>query len=59
MDPNQIELESMSKLFEYERQARIIDECEDVRELKNICKSYAKLYFKQQEVVSSIGLRQV
>ena len=32
--PQSIELESMSKLFEYERQARIIDECEDVRELK-------------------------
>ena len=56
MDHNQIELESMSKLFEYERQARIIDECEDVRELKNICKSYAKLYFKQQEVVKAIAL---
>lgn len=56
MDPNQIQLESMSKSFEYERQARLIDECQDVGELKNICKSYAKLYFKQQEVVKAVGL---
>jgi len=46
----------MSKLFEYERQARMIDECTDVKQLQNICKSFAKLYFKQQEVMTSIGL---
>jgi len=56
MDPNQISLDSMSKLFEYERQARMIDECTDVKQLQNICKSFAKLYFKQQEVMTLIGL---
>ena len=56
MDPNEIQLESMSKSFEYERQARLIDECRDIDELQNVCKSYAKLYFKQQGVMKSIGL---
>jgi hypothetical protein len=52
MDPDQIKLE----MFAYEQQARLIDECDNIGELQNICKSYAKLYFKQQEVVSVIGL---
>ena len=56
MDPDQIKLETMSKMFAYEQQARIIDECDNIGELQNICKSYAKLYFKQQEVVGVIGL---
>ena len=56
MDPYQIKLETMSKMFAYEQQARLIEECNDIDELQNIYKSYAKLYFKQQEVVSAIGL---
>tara|TARA_B100002019_G_scaffold285718_1_gene295108 strand:+ start:7395 stop:7568 length:174 start_codon:yes stop_codon:yes gene_type:complete len=54
-NPNEITLESMAKLFEYEKQAREIDECRDVDQLQDICKMYAKLYFKQQEVVSKLG----
>tara|TARA_B100001063_G_C16536734_1_gene439201 strand:- start:161 stop:334 length:174 start_codon:yes stop_codon:yes gene_type:complete len=54
-DPNEIILESVSKSFEYEKQAREIDECRDVDQLRDICKMYAKLYFKQQEVVGRLG----
>ena len=57
MDPNEIKLETMSKMFEYEKQAREIDECKDIDELKMVTKTYMKLYFKQQEVVSSLGIR--
>jgi hypothetical protein len=57
MDPNEIKLETMSKMFEYEKQAREIDECKDIDELKIVTKAYMKLYFKQQEVVSSLGIR--
>jgi uncharacterized membrane-anchored protein YhcB (DUF1043 family) len=56
MDPNKIELEKLSKEFEYVKIANEIDSCESVETLKNIAKSYAKLYFKQQEVVSNMGL---
>ena len=33
MDPDQIKLETMSKMF-VEQQARIIDECDNIGELK-------------------------
>jgi hypothetical protein len=56
MDPNKIDLENISKLFEYERIAREIDSCNDVEQLKNISKSYIKLYFKQQEVIAKLDI---
>ena len=56
MDPNDIKLDNLSKIFEYEKISREIDSCEDVELLKNISKSYVKLYFKQQEVILQIGL---
>jgi hypothetical protein len=56
MDPNKIDLENISKLFEYEKIAREIDSCEDVEQLKNISKSYIKLYFKQQEVIGKMHI---
>jgi hypothetical protein len=55
-NPNEITLDSVSKSFEYEKQAREIDECRDVEELRNLCKMYLKLYLKQQEVIGKIGL---
>lgn len=51
MDPDQIELENLSKSFEYYKFASEIDQISDVDELKNIAKSYYKLYLKQQEVL--------
>ena len=54
MNPDDIELENLSKIFEYERISREIDSCDDVDLLKNISKSYVKLYFKQQETVASM-----
>jgi len=33
-----------------------IDSCEDCEELRNIAKSFCKLYYKQQETMSLIGL---
>lgn len=56
MNPEKISLSSISKLFEYEKISREIDQCENIDELKNIAKSYIKLYFAQQEVVSSLGI---
>jgi hypothetical protein len=55
MDPDKIELQSVTKMFEYEKQARAIDELNN-SELKIIAKSYCKLYLKQQEVVLNLGL---
>jgi len=56
MDPNDIKLENLSKIFEYEKISREIDSCNDVELLKNISKSYVKLYFKQQETIASMAI---
>ena len=56
MDPNDIELKNLSKSFAYQQIATDIDNCDDRDELKNIAKSFAKLYYKQQETMAVIGL---
>jgi len=55
MDPNEIELKNLSKNFEYHKLASEIDNCNDVVELRNLAKTFCKLYFKQQETLSTIG----
>lgn len=54
MDPNSIDLESIDKLFEYEKHSRVIDELRE-DELKKFAKLYCKLYLKQQELISTLG----
>lgn len=56
MDPNSIQLDNINKLFEYEMQSREIDECNDIEKLKNMLKVSIKLYMKQQEIVSDLGI---
>jgi hypothetical protein len=55
MDPDKIELENLSKSFEYYKYSSEIDKINDIEKLRDIAKSYFKLYLKQQEVVSSFG----
>jgi|TARA_B100000902_G_scaffold297961_1_gene285136 hypothetical protein len=56
MDPNDIELSNLSKSFAYQKLAAEIDNCEDRDELRNIAKSFIKLYYKQQETMAVIGI---
>jgi hypothetical protein len=56
MDPNNIELDNLSKSFEYFKVASEIDSIDDIVQLKNIAKCYYKLYLKQQEVISNLGV---
>ena len=58
-NPEEISLESMNKLFEYEKQSRMVDECNDINQLKAMLKTSLKLFLKQQEVVSKLGLEGV
>jgi hypothetical protein len=53
MDPSKIKLESVNKLFEYEKHVRIIDTLNE-EELRNFSKLYCKLYLSQQEVLISM-----
>lgn len=54
MDPNNIDLENLSKSFEYFKMASEIDAIDDLDALKTIAKSYCKLYLKQQEVITEL-----
>jgi hypothetical protein len=58
MDPNEITLNSIDKLFEYEKHVRVIDNLPN-EELKKFAKLYCKLYLKQQEVLSSLDAMQI
>ena len=57
MDPDKISLENLTKSFEYVRMANEIDNCNDIDEIKNIAKCFCKLYYKQQETLSAIGIQ--
>jgi len=54
MDPDQISLESVDKMFEYEKYVRMVEEL-NIDELKLVAKAYFKLYLRQQEIVSSLS----
>ncbi len=56
MEPDALELQSISKLFEYERISREIENCSDLDELKNLCKCYVKLYFSLEEMIQNLNL---
>ena len=55
MDPNDIELDTINKMFEFEKQSRIIDGM-NLEQLKVFSKLYCKLYLKQQEVINFLGV---
>ena len=54
MNPDNITLDSVSKLFEYEKISREIDSIENIETIKNLARSYIKLYYKQQEIISKL-----
>lgn len=56
MNPEDIDLKSIDKLFEYEKHCRVLETL-DRGELINFAKLYCKLYLKQQEVVASLAAK--
>lgn len=57
MNDDDINLENISKMFEYERIAREIDECNDIIVIRDMLKKSIKLFYKQQEVIMSMGIK--
>lgn len=55
MNPDKISLTDFNKSFEYEKISRDIDNIGNLEQLKDIAKSYVKLYFQQQEVLLQLG----
>jgi hypothetical protein len=56
MNHEELELESINKLFEFEKISRELDTCTNIDLMRNLCKCYVKLYMKQQETLSSLML---
>jgi len=52
--PENIPLDSTAKLFEYEKLARTIDQCENVEELQMTLKTVLKTFMKYQETTAKI-----
>jgi hypothetical protein len=57
MDHEELRIDSISKLFEFEKISRELDSCTNIDLMRNICKCYIKLYMKQQETVSSLMIK--
>lgn len=55
MNPDDIELRDLSKQLIYFKSAKAIDSVDDIETLRDISKSYIKLYLKQQEVLGNMG----
>lgn len=56
MNPDNIILEDLSKSFEYTKVCVEINSIDNIDDLRNIAKSYMKLYLKQQEVLKNLIL---
>ena len=54
MDPSEIQLDSTAKMFEYEKLSREIETCNDIEQLKQMTRSFIKLYLKHQEVTVNL-----
>lgn len=54
MNPSEIKLESIDRMFQYESQARCIDELDHQTAIQ-VAKCYLKLYLQQQEVFAGMG----
>lgn len=59
MNPNDIQLENLTKNFEYTKQSIEIDNIQDINIIKNIAKCYFKLYLKQQEVIMDLSTNNI
>ena len=54
MNPDDITLDSTCRMFEYEKLSREIEVCEDIDELRNMCRCFVKLHLKHQEVAAQM-----
>jgi hypothetical protein len=54
MDPDKIQLEDLSKSFEYTKACIEINAVEDIEQIRIVAKAYMKLYLKQQEVLKDL-----
>lgn len=56
MNPNDIELKNLSKIFEYEKLSRELDNCNNIEEIREKSKYVLKLYFSTLETFNELGI---
>jgi hypothetical protein len=56
MNPDEIELKNLSKIFEYEKISRELDNCNNIEEMREKAKYCVKLYLSTLEVYSDLGV---
>lgn len=56
MNHEELSLQDVSKLFEFEKISRELDTCTNIDLMRNLCKCYIKLYMKQQETISYLRI---
>lgn len=56
MNPNDIELKNLNKIFEYERLSRELDNCNNLNEIKEKAKYCVKLYLSTIETYTDLGV---
>ena len=54
MNPDDIFIRNTSSLFQYEKMAREVDACDDMDDLKEMCKFLIKMEMKTRETYSII-----
>ena len=54
LTPEDIKLTTASRQFHYETLSRQIEECNDIKVLKEQLRAWIRLYMKQQETVAKI-----
>jgi hypothetical protein len=56
MNPDDITLKNLTKVFEYERMSRELDNCNNLEELREKAKYCIKLYLSTLEVYTELGV---
>jgi hypothetical protein len=56
MNPSDIELKNLSKIFEYEKMSRELDNCSNIEEIREKAKYCLKLYLGTLEAFSDMGV---
>ena len=54
MNPDDIFIRNVSSMFQYEKMAREIDQCDDIETLQQMCKFLIKMEMKTRETYSII-----
>lgn len=56
MNPDDIQLKNLSKIFEYEKMSRELDNCENLEEIREKSKYCIKLYLSTLEQFTEMGI---